>query len=144
MLFRSSLGATLCVNAADEDAVAKIRDLTGGGVDYAFEMAGSVAALDLAYRITARGGTTVTAGLPNPAARWPIQAVSLIAEERTLKGSYIGSCVPSRDVPRFIAMYRQGRLPVDRLLSERIGLTEINAGLDRLARGESIRQVIMM
>lgn len=139
-----SLGATLCVNAGDEDAVAKIRDLTGGGVDYAFEMAGSVAALDLAYRITARGGTTVTAGLPNPAARWPIQAVSLIAEERTLKGSYVGSCVPSRDVPRFIAMYRQGRLPVDRLLSERIGLAEINAGLDRLARGESIRQVIMM
>lgn len=139
-----SLGATACVDASAPDAVERVRELTGGGVDYAFEMAGNVGALDLAYRITARGGMTVTAGLPNPAARWPIQAVSLVAEERTLKGSYVGSCVPSRDVPRFIAMYRQGRLAVDRLLSERIGLEEINPALDRLARGESIRQVIMM
>jgi len=139
-----SLGASACVNAADPEAIAKVRDLTAGGVDYAFEMAGNVAALELAYRITARGGTTVTAGLPNPAARWSLQAVSLIAEERTLKGSYVGSCVPARDVPRFIAMYRQGVLPVDRLLSERIRLEEINPALDRLARGESIRQVIMM
>jgi alcohol dehydrogenase len=139
-----ALGASACVNAADPDAIAKIRDLTSGGVDYAFEMAGNVAALELAYRITARGGTTVTAGLPNPAARWSLQAVSLIAEERTLKGSYVGSCVPARDVPRFIAMYRQGLLPVDRLLSERIRLDDINPALDRLARGESIRQVMMM
>lgn len=139
-----ALGATACVDASEPDALEQVRSLTGGGVDYAFEMAGNVAALDFAYRITARGGMTVTAGLPNPAARWPIQAVSLIAEERTLKGSYVGSCVPSRDVPRFIAMYRQGRLPVDRLLSERIALADINPALDRLSRGESIRQVIMM
>lgn len=139
-----SLGATVCVNASEPDALEKIREATSGGVDYAFEMAGNVAALELAYRITARGGTTVTAGLPNPAARWSLQAVSLIAEERTLKGSYVGSSVPSRDVPRFIAMYRQGLLPVDRLLSERIRLDDINPALDRLARGESIRQVMMM
>jgi alcohol dehydrogenase len=82
--------------------------------------------------------------LPNPAAKWDLQAVSLIAEERTVKGSYIGSCVPLRDVPRFIAMYRAGRLPVDRLLSERLTLDEINPALDRLARGESIRQVVLM
>ena len=61
-----------------------------------------------------------------------------------MKGSYIGSCVPLRDVPRFIAMYRAGRLPVDRLLSERLTLDEINPALDRLARGESIRQVVLM
>ena len=139
-----SLGATACVKASDPDAIEQVKALTGGGVDYAFEMAGNVAALELAYRITARGGTTVTAGLPNPQQRWSLQAVSLIAEERTLKGSYVGSCVPSRDVPRFIAMYRAGLLPVDRLLSERIALDDINPALDRLARGESIRQVIMM
>jgi len=142
--FARSLGATHCVNAADPDAIQKVKDATGGGVDYAFEMAGSVRALELAYRITARGGTTVTAGLPNPAHKWDLQAVSLIAEERTVKGSYVGSCVPARDVPRFIAMYRAGRLPVDRLLSERIRLEDINEALDRLARGESIRQVILM
>ncbi len=138
------LGATHCFNAADPDAIARVKEATGGGVDYAFEMAGNVNALELAYRITARGGTTVTAGLPNPNATWALQAVSLIAEERTIKGSYVGSCVPSRDIPRFIAMYRNGSLPVDRLLSERIGLDDINPALDRLARGESIRQVIVM
>ena len=138
------LGATAVFDARDPDVIAKVKAATGGGVDYAFEMAGVVPALELAYRITRRGGTTVTAGLPNPAATWPLQAVSLIAEERTLKGSYIGSCVPSRDVPRFVAMFRAGRLPVDRLLSERIRLEDINAALDRLARGESIRQVILM
>lgn len=142
--FARTLGATHCFNAADPDVIAKVKDATGGGVDYAFEMAGSVKALELAYRITARGGTTVTAGLPNPSHTWNLQAVSLIAEERTVKGSYVGSCVPARDVPRFIAMYRAGRLPVDKLLSERIRLDDINAALDRLARGESIRQVILM
>ncbi|MEB2352908.1 MAG: zinc-dependent alcohol dehydrogenase family protein [Burkholderiaceae bacterium] len=139
-----ALGATVCLDATDPEVIAKVKAATGGGVDYAFEMAGSVAALDLAYRITARGGTTVTAGLPNPQATWPLQAVSLIAEERTIRGSYVGSCVPSRDIPRFIAMYLRGSLPVNELLSERIGLDEINPALDRLARGESIRQVVMM
>ena len=138
------LGATRVFDARDPEVVAQVKAATGGGVDYAFEMAGAVPALELAYRITRRGGTTVSAGLPNPAAIWPLQAVSMIAEERTIKGSYIGSCVPSRDVPRFVAMFRAGRLPVDQLLSETIGLEDINPALDRLARGESIRQVIVM
>ncbi len=138
------LGATHCFDASSPDIIAQVKEATSGGVDYAFEMAGSVDALELAYRITCPGGTTVTAGLPNPNARWPLQAVSLIGEERTLKGSYLGSCVPSRDIPRFIAMYRAGLLPVDQLLSERITLDEIHPALDRLARGESIRQVIRM
>jgi alcohol dehydrogenase len=139
-----SLGATATFDAGDPEVIAKVKAATGGGVDHAFEMAGAVPALELAYRITRRGGTTVTAGLPHPAAVWPLQAVSLIAEERTVKGSYIGSCVPSRDVPRFVAMFRAGKLPVERLLSERIRLDDINPALDRLARGESIRQVILM
>lgn len=138
------LGATHCFNAADPDVIGKVKEATGGGADYAFEMAGNVDALELAYRITGRGGTTVTAGLPNPQAKWPLQAVTLIGEERTIKGSYLGSCVPSRDVPRFIAMYRAGSLPVDELLSEHIRLDELNPALDRLARGESIRQVVLM
>ena len=75
---------------------------------------------------------------------WPLQAVSLIAEERTVKGSYVGSCVPSRDIPRFVTMYQQGNLPVNELLSERLKLSEINEGFDRLARGEAIRQVVVM
>ena len=138
------LGATACIRADSADVIGQVKDLTAGGVDYAFEMAGSVTALELAYRITRRGGTTVTAGLPNPSKTWPLQAVSLIAEERTVKGSYVGSCVPSRDIPRFVTMYQQGHLPVKALLSERLALGEINEGFDRLARGESIRQVVVM
>ena len=137
------LGATQVFDARDPEVVAQVKAATEGGVDYAFEMAGSVAALECAYRITRRGGTTVSAGLPNPAAQWPLQAVSLIAEERTIKGSYVGSCVPSRDIPRFVAMYRAGHLPVHELLSETITLDEINPALDRLAQGIAVRQVIL-
>jgi alcohol dehydrogenase len=136
------LGATHSVNAADADAVAQVREATGGGVDYAFEMAGSVKAMDLAYRVTRRGGTTVTAGLSHPDHRFEVQHVSLVAEERTVKGSYIGSCVPLRDVPRYVALYRQGRLPVDRLMSERLNLEQINEGFDRLADGHTVRQIV--
>ncbi|MBM3522416.1 MAG: zinc-binding dehydrogenase, partial [Alphaproteobacteria bacterium] len=114
------LGATDAIDARAADAIEQVKTQTRGGVDHAVETAGSVKALELAYAITRRGGTTVTAGLPHPAHRLQLQAVSLVAEERTLKGSYVGSCVPSRDVPRYIALYRQGRLPVDRLLSETI------------------------
>jgi alcohol dehydrogenase len=105
-------------------------------------MAGSARALELAWAATRRGGTTVTAGLPNPAQRLALPPVTLVAEERTLKGSYVGSCVPSRDIPRYIALYRQGRLPVDRLLGETLALDDINAAFDRLAEARTLRQVI--
>jgi alcohol dehydrogenase len=138
-----SLGATAAVNARDPDSIEKIRELTKGGVDYAFEMAGSVPSMETAYSITRRGGTTVTAGLPAPTDRWPFRQLSLVAEERTVKGSYIGSCVPVRDVPRYIGMYLGGRLPIDRLMGQRHQLDDINAGFDRLAGGESLRDVVV-
>src|SRR3546814_4797040 len=90
--------------------------------------------MDLCYRVTRRGGTTVTAGLSHPDHRFEVQHVSLDAEERTVKGSYIGSCVPLRDVPRYIALYRQGRLPVDRLMSERLRSEEHTSELQSLMR----------
>ncbi|MND87689.1 putative alcohol dehydrogenase D [compost metagenome] len=68
--------------------------------------------------------------------------MQLVGEERTLKGSYIGTCVPLRDIPRFIALYRDGRLPVNRLLSGRLSLEQINEGFDRLHDGSAVRQVI--
>jgi len=138
-----SLGATHVFNAGEADCQEKIRELTSGGVEYAFELAGSVRALELAYRITRRGGTTVTAGLPPPTATFALPPVNLVAEERTLKGSYIGTCVPSRDIPRYIDLYRQGRLPVNRLMSGTLGLDEINRGFDLLHEGKAVRQVIV-
>ena len=139
-----SLGATHAVNARAPDAVEQVRQASGGGVDFAFEMAGSVQAMELAYRMTRRGGTTVTAGLPHPDHRWPLQHVNLTAEERTVKGSYVGSCVPVRDIPRYIALYKAGRLPVDRLMSDHLKLEDINTGFDRLASGRVVRQVVML
>jgi len=136
------IGASHTVNARDADAAEQVREITGGGVDFAFEMAGAVRAMELAYKITRRGGTTVTAGLPPPGAALPLPLVQLVAEERTVKGSYIGTCVPTRDIPRYIALYRAGRLPVDRLMSGKLKLDEINEGFDRLHEGRAVRQVI--
>ena len=143
LAFARQLGATDTFNATETDCVEQIRTATSGGVDYAFEMAGAVKAMDLCYRITRRGGTTVTAGLSHPDHKFEVQHVSLVAEERTVKGSYIGSCVPLRDVPRYIALYRRGRLPVNRLMSDRLALEQINEGFDRLAEGHTVRQIIV-
>jgi alcohol dehydrogenase len=138
-----SLGATHTVNATAPDAVERIRELTKGGVEYAFELAGSVRAFETAYKITRRGGMTVTAGLPPPTATMPLSPLNLVAEERTVKGSYIGTCVPSRDIPRFVDLYRQDRLRVKRLMTGTLKLDEINEGFDLLHEGKAVRQVIL-
>ncbi len=143
LAFATKLGATQTVNARSNDAVGEIRRISGNGVDVAFEMAGSVPALELAYAATARGGATVTAGLPHPDKRMSLSPLALVAEERTLKGSYVGSSAPQRDVPRMIALFRAGRLPVDQLLTHRLNLSEINEGFDRLREGVGVRQVIL-
>jgi alcohol dehydrogenase len=137
-----SLGATHTFNAADPDIVGKVKEATKGGVDYAVEMAGSTRAFETAYRITRRGGTTITAGLPPPAATWAMPSTNLVAEERTIKGSYIGTCVPSRDLPRYIELYLAGKLPVNRLMSGRMKLEQINEGFDLLHEGKAVRQVV--
>ena len=137
------LGATATVNAGQPDAADQVRALTRGGVDYAFEMAGAIPALELAWRITRRGGSTVSAGLPHPDKRFQLPPVQLVAEERTLRGSYIGSAVPARDIPRYIDLYRRGKLPVDRLMGERLTLEDINRGFDRLATGQAMRDVVL-
>ena len=136
------LGATAVVHAGKDDPVAAVRDLSAGGVEYAFECVGSESVLMQAYRATRRGGTTVTIGLPAPDRQFTVPAVSLVVEERTVKGSYMGSAIPRRDIPRFIKLHQAGRLPVDRLLSCTIALSELNPALDLLNRGEAVRQVI--
>ncbi|MBV9511112.1 MAG: zinc-dependent alcohol dehydrogenase family protein [Caulobacteraceae bacterium] len=136
------LGATAVIDGAADDAVEQVRALTNGGADFAFELAGSVRALENALKMTRRGGTTVTAGLPPPTAALPVNVVSLVAEERTLKGSYIGTCVPVRDIPRYVALYRAGRLPVNKLMSGKLKLEDINLGFDRLHEGSVVRQII--
>jgi alcohol dehydrogenase len=137
------LGATDVFNARDPECIQQVREATKGGVEFAFELAGSVKAMELAYKITGRGGTTVTAGLPPAADTIPIPQVNLVAEERTVKGSYIGTCVPVRDLPRYVALYKKGLLPVDKLVSARLKLDDINAAFDCLADGKAVRQIIL-
>ena len=137
------LGAHFAINVSKADAMDEARKLTGGGVHVAIETAGSPKALDTAYAITRRGGTTIAAGMPGPQARITLSHLSLAGEERTLKGSYMGSCVPSRDIPRYLSLFRDGRLPVDRLMSRAIGFDELNGALDRLHNGTTVREVLI-
>ena len=110
--------------------------------DVVIEAAGNARAFEAAVAATAPGGVTVTVGLPAPDARSSISPLGLVAEARTIIGSYLGSAVPSRDIPKYAQMWREGRLPVEKLISSRIGLDEINRGMDELADGNAIRQVI--
>lgn len=139
-----SLGATTVYESSAENVVEEIKKATSGGLDYVFETAGAVPAMEVAYKITKRGGTTTTTGLPHPEHKFSFPQVTLAAEERTVKGSYVGSCVPSRDVPHFVSLFKQGMLPVDELLSDTISLDEINEGFDRLEKGDVARLVITL
>ncbi|MDQ0848203.1 Zn-dependent alcohol dehydrogenase [Arthrobacter sp. B3I9] len=110
---------------------------------YVIECAGNPRAFETAFAATAVGGTTITAGLPSPEARASISPLTVTAEARTIVGSYLGSAVPSRDIPKYAQLWREGKLPVEELISKRISLAEINEAMDQLADGKAVRQVIM-
>ncbi|MDF0530835.1 alcohol dehydrogenase catalytic domain-containing protein [Tsukamurella sp. 8F] len=126
------------------DAVYSPADLAAEGVraPVVIEAAGNARAFETAYTATAPGGRTVTVGLPHPDARASISPLVLTAEARTVIGSYLGSAVPQRDIPKYEQMWREGRLPVEKLISAVIPLADINAGMDALADGQAIRQII--
>ncbi len=109
---------------------------------HVIECAGHPKAFETAFNATAVGGKTVTVGLPAPSAISEINPLKLTAEARTVIGSYLGSAVPARDIPAFERMWREGRLPVEKLISSRLGLDDINEALDTLADGKALRQVI--
>jgi alcohol dehydrogenase len=136
------LGATETFNAADATCAEQVRAATNGGVDYALEMAGSVKALELGVNILGRGGSVVTAGLPPAAARYAFNPSAMVGDEKSIRTSYMGSCIPERDVPAYIELYKQGRLPIDRLKSGTLSLDDINAGFDRLAEVAAVRQIV--
>ena len=137
------LGATETYNAREADCAEKIIAATDGGVDTAFEMAGTIKAMELSYKITVRGGQTVSAGLSPAAAQLSINHYQMVQDGRQVKGSYMGGCVIARDVPRYIGLYKDRKLPVDRLRSALIKLDEVNEGFDRLADAAVVRQMIM-
>jgi len=135
-------GATDTFLATDPDCAAQVRDATDGGLDTVIETAGSVKALDLAYAITARGGSVFTAGLPDSKAAFSFNPAQMVSDEKAIRGSYMGSCVAERDIPMMLALYKRGKLPVQRLRSGFLGLDQINEGFDRLAEGSVLRQIL--
>ncbi|MDB4593471.1 zinc-dependent alcohol dehydrogenase family protein [Paracoccaceae bacterium] len=143
LAFARELGVHHALNAGDADVQAQIASLTGGGVHIAIETAGSNRALQMAYDITRRGGTTVTAGMPGPEAEITLSHLKIAAEERSIKGSYMGSCVAKRDIPRYLNMFQNGSLPVDKLMSRLIGFDDLNAAMDRLADAKTVREVLI-
>ncbi|MBU6428790.1 MAG: alcohol dehydrogenase catalytic domain-containing protein [Cyanobacteria bacterium REEB65] len=130
-----SLGATLTMTP--EEAA------QGLTVDFAFEAAGVPAVLEAAFKATRRGGTTVAIGLPHPQKTVSLPALAFAAEGKALIGSYMGSASPQRDIPRLIALWQAGRLPVESLHSATLPLAEINRALEELASGRAIRQILI-
>lgn len=106
------------------------------------EAAGNARAFETALALTAPGGTTVTVGLPAPDARAAVSPLQLTAEARTIIGSYLGSAVPSRDIPQYVDLWRAGKLPLERLVSSRIHLDDLDVAMDQLAAGGELRQLI--
>ncbi|MEV0899165.1 alcohol dehydrogenase catalytic domain-containing protein [Actinoplanes sp. NPDC049802] len=120
-----------------EEAIA-----AGIRVPVVIEAAGHPRALETAFAITAPGGRTVTVGLPHPEAKSAISAAVMTAEARTIIGSYLGSAIPARDIPVYAQMWLDGKLPVEALISSHITLDQINEGMDALAQGHALRQII--
>ena len=135
-------GATDTFLATEPDCAEQVRAATDGGVDTVIETAGNIRAMELAYAITARGGSVVSAGLPAQGANFSYMHAGLVSDEKSIRGSYMGSCIAERDIPRFLGLYKRGKLPVGSLKSGFLPLSEINAGFDRLAEGNVLRQVL--
>lgn len=127
--------------AATADA---LRDLARGGVDVSVEAAGRVDTLEAAFELGKRGSRIITVGLPHPAARAAVPIARLVGESKSLIGSYLGDSVPQRDIPRLLALWEDGRFPVERLLSDALALDDINEGFQRMITGTSVRTIIDM
>lgn len=114
----------------------------GVAADVVVEAAGNVRAFEAGVALTGPGGRMVTVGLPAPDALAAVSPLALVAQGRSIIGSYLGSAVPRRDIPLFVERWRAGRLPVEQLVTSRIGLHEVNAAMDELASGRAVRQVV--
>jgi S-(hydroxymethyl)glutathione dehydrogenase/alcohol dehydrogenase len=142
--FAREFGATDLVDAAAGDPVAAIRALTGGvGVDYAFEALGNPRTIRQGYDALRKGGTVVVAGMAPDTAEVSVNALSLAAQEKVIRGSRYGSARMRVDIPRLLDLYRGGRLKLDELVTRRYRLDEINAAYDALQGGEVGRGVIV-
>ena len=139
------LGATHTVNSTQTDAVEAIRALTGGnGVDVAIEAVGNPATYEQAFYARDHAGTVVLVGVPDPTMRIELPLLEVFGRGGALKSSWYGDCLPTRDFPMLIDLYRQGRLDLDAFVSEQIGIGDVEEAFARMGRGEVLRSVVTL
>ena len=137
------LGATHVVNSTDGDPVEAIRALTGGvGVDVAIEAVGRPETYAQAFYARDLAGTVVLVGVPRPDMRLDLPLLDVFGRGGSLKSSWYGDCLPSRDFPMLVDLYQQGRLDLDAFVSELIGIGDIEAAFEKMNRGEVLRSVV--
>jgi len=127
----------------NEDPVKEVKKITAGGPDYAFECVGSGELAATAYRAIRRGGLAVVVGVAKPSDSTAIRTMTLPFEEKTITGSYFGSCVPRVDFPRMLALYMAGRLKLEELITRRYSIAEAPAAFADLQAGKNARGVIV-
>ena len=140
-----NFGATHTVNSTNEDPIEAIRGLTGGnGVDVASEAVGLPATYEQAFYSRDLAGTVVLVGVPNPEMKVELPMIEVFGRGGTLKSSWYCDCLPSRDFPMLIDLYLQGRLDLDRFVSETIALDEVEEAFHAMERGEVLRSVVVL
>jgi S-(hydroxymethyl)glutathione dehydrogenase / alcohol dehydrogenase len=136
------LGATAVVDASRGGVADAVRELVGGGVDHAFEALGRPETIATTLELVGRGGEAVLIGMAPPEALVAFDALTTTLEERVVRGSWYGSCVPLRDLPLLVDLYRDGRLRLEPLIS-RCSLDDVNDAFARMQAGETARSVIV-
>src|SRR5579863_7980747 len=137
-------GATHTVDASEGDPVEKVRDLTGGnGADVCIEAVGNPTVMEQAFLARDLAGTLVQVGVPTPEMRIDLPMIEFFGRGGRLKPSWYGDCLPSRDFPLLVDLYLQGRLDLDRFVSETIALDEVEEAFHRMERGEVLRSVVV-
>ena len=140
------LGATHTVDASSEDVVEAVQALTGGfGADVVIEAVGRPETWEQAFYARDLAGTVVLVGVPTPDMKVPeIPLIDVFGRGGSLKSSWYGDCLPSRDFPMLVDLYRQGRLDLDAFVSERIGLDDVEESFATMQRGEVLRSVVVL
>ncbi len=139
------LGATHTVNSRSEDAVERIRELTGGhGADLVVEAVGRPETYEQAFYARDLAGTVVLVGVPTPEATVTLPLIDIFGRGGALKSSWYGDCLPSRDFPMLVDLYRQGRFDLDAFVSESIGIDDVEGAFDRMTAGEVLRSVVRL
>ncbi|MEV5012297.1 S-(hydroxymethyl)mycothiol dehydrogenase [Streptomyces sp. NPDC093064] len=138
------LGATHTVNATDQDIVAAVTELTGGfGADVVIDAVGRPETWKQAFYARDLAGTVVLVGVPTPDMRLDMPLLDFFSRGGSLKSSWYGDCLPERDFPMLVDLYQQGRLPLDKFVTERIGLDAVEEAFHTMHTGSVLRSVVV-